>query len=101
MFPLVSMVEIGQSAEGRPIKGIRIGMASDKEMRRRSHGRVNEPIETILITGGAHAREWISTSTVTYLAWSFISIYGKFDIISDLLDYFEVILVPVVNPDGY
>jgi len=93
MFPLASMVNIGRSAEGRDILGLRLGMSSNK--------KVGAPRKTILITGGFHAREWISTTTVNYLAWSLISTYGKEGLVTDLLDHFDVVLIPVVNPDGY
>ncbi|KAL1900231.1 putative metallocarboxypeptidase ecm14 [Sporothrix stenoceras] len=57
--------------------------------------------KTILITGGLHAREWISSSSVSYIAWAIITGYGHTNMITKLVDNFDIILVPVVNPDGY
>ncbi|CAK7222429.1 Putative metallocarboxypeptidase ecm14 [Sporothrix bragantina] len=57
--------------------------------------------KTILITGGLHAREWISSSSVSYIAWALITGYGHTNMITKLIDNFDIILVPVVNPDGY
>lgn len=95
MFPFVCPVNLGRSAEGREITGLRLGVACKDD------GGDGEPRKTIVITGGLHAREWISTSTVAYLAWSFISAYGKERLVTHILDNFDLVLVPVVNPDGY
>lgn len=58
--------------------------------------------KTILITGGLHAREWISSSSVSYIAWAIIMGYNsKTNMITKLVDNFDIIFVPVVNPDGY
>ncbi|KJR80417.1 extracellular matrix protein 14 [Sporothrix schenckii 1099-18] len=57
--------------------------------------------KTILITGGLHAREWISSSSVSYIAWAIITGYGHTNMITKLVDNFDIVLVPVVNPDGY
>ncbi len=57
--------------------------------------------KTILITGGLHAREWISSSSVSYVAWAIITGYGNTNMITKLVDSFDIVVVPVVNPDGY
>lgn len=96
MFPsLIETISIGQSFEGREIYGIRLGETLGVD-RGKKQAR-----KTILITGGFHAREWISTSTVNYLTWSLVSAYGKEKMITKLLQHFDVVLVPVLNPDGY
>lgn len=75
--------------------GVRLGARSEGNTKPDSRRK------TILITGGIHAREWISTSTVNYLLWSLTTAYGKEPLITKLLQNFDFIFVPVVNPDGY
>lgn len=92
----VRLINIGKSYEGRDIQGLRVGV----------HPTNNDDPEqgtrkTILITGGAHAREWISTSTVTYVAYSLITGYGKNPSITWLLEDFDFVFIPTINPDGY
>lgn len=94
LFPSYSdIIDVGFSHEGRAIKGLRLG-------NRFAHDDPG-PRQTILISGGSHAREWISTSTVNYIAYSLMTRYGKFGGVTKLLDHFDVILVPTFNPDGY
>jgi murein tripeptide amidase MpaA len=48
-----------------------------------------------------HAREWISGSTLQYIAQKLASSYGEDPRITRLLSQVEFVLVPVANPDGY
>lgn len=93
MFPsYVEFITIGKSWEGRDIPALRVGVqVPDHSSSRR---------KTIVVTGGLHGREWISTSTVNYLAWSFITSFGKEPIITKLVEEFDIVFMPVVNPDG-
>ncbi|KAK3903348.1 hypothetical protein C8A05DRAFT_32930 [Staphylotrichum tortipilum] len=95
MFPsIVNMTTIGKSYEGRDVYALRVGG-------RKSEGEASGPRKTILITGGLHGREWISTSTANYLLWSVITSYDKEPMITKLLDHFDMVFIPVLNPDGY
>ncbi|KAI6093049.1 hypothetical protein F4821DRAFT_221975 [Hypoxylon rubiginosum] len=94
---LVRMISIGQSAEGRDIPALRVGVPTDSA----GTGRPGERKNTILITGGIHAREWISPTTVNYVAWSFIRSIDEDPMIAKILRNFDIVFIPVLNPDGY
>lgn len=92
----VRLIKIGVSYEGRDILGLRVGV----------HPTNNEDPDppnrkTVLVTGGVHAREWISISTVNYVARDLITGYGKVPSITQLLEDFDFVFVPTLNPDGY
>ncbi|KUI71229.1 Putative metallocarboxypeptidase ecm14 [Cytospora mali] len=91
MFPsFVRFTTIGQSYEGRDIPALIVGPRSDN----------GTPRKTLVIMGGSHAREWITTTTVNYLAWSFITSYGKDHLVTKFLDKFDIVFIPELNPDG-
>lgn len=93
LFPaFTNMTSIGKSFEGRDILAFRVGQPNPDE---------KGPRKTILVTGGLHGREWISTSTVCYLLWSMVKSFGTDQLITKLLTHFDIIFIPVLNPDGY
>ncbi|KAK4453596.1 hypothetical protein QBC34DRAFT_394465 [Podospora aff. communis PSN243] len=93
LFPsFTNITSIGKSYEGRDIWAFRVGEPSPDE---------KGPRKTILVTGGLHGREWISTSTVNYLLWSLVTSFGTDQMITKLLQRFDIVFVPVMNPDGY
>lgn len=94
---LVNKISIGRSYEGRDIPALRIGSG----LARSNNNTKHKPRKTILVTGGLHAREWISISTVNYLAYMFATKFGRNDVVTDTLEHFDIVFVPVLNPDGY
>ncbi|MBL9147983.1 MAG: hypothetical protein JNM94_04750 [Phycisphaerae bacterium] len=85
---LVSTFTIGNSLEGRPIRGVRISSAPSGA-------------PAILFNGCQHAREWISPMTVMYIANQLVDNAATDPEIAAFLSTFEVYVIPVVNPDGY
>ena len=92
----VRLINIGISYQGRDIPGLRVGVHPTNDEDPKPQKR-----KTVLITGGMHAREWIGTSTVNYIAWSLITGYGKTPSMTHLLEEFDFVLIPTLNPDGY
>ncbi|KAI1172293.1 hypothetical protein F4777DRAFT_590624 [Nemania sp. FL0916] len=90
----VQLISIGKSYEGRDIPALRVGIRPD-------HDASSPSREIVLVTGGLHAREWISTSSVSYAAWSFIQSIDNDPIVEKILQRFDLVFVPVLNPDGY
>lgn len=96
LFPShVQLVNVGHTWQGRDIPGLRVGV------RPVQGAESTEPRRTIIVSGGSHAREWISTSTVNYILYSMVIGYGRNQRISRLLDSMDFVFVPTLNPDGY
>ncbi|CAG7680981.1 unnamed protein product [Allacma fusca] len=94
---LVTLEEIGQSFQNRPLKLVRIST---------SNSTVNSSKPAIWLDGGIHAREWVSPATVTYVISQLLNETetpenSKFSSGNKLVDLFDWYILPVVNPDGY
>lgn len=87
---LVQKVTFGRSFQGRSLIAARVGVNSNSQ----------KPV--VWIQGGIHAREWISPATVTYFLQQLVNKYTAGDAeVTELLTYFDIYIVPVLNADGY
>ena len=87
---LVTLQELGASLEHRAIWAIRItGPGSGAEK------------PAVLFTATQHAREWQSPMVSMYLADQLIRGYDVDPRLRRLVDDLEILIVPMVNPDGY
>ncbi|KAJ3368464.1 corticosteroid- binding protein [Kappamyces sp. JEL0680] len=73
---------IGNTYLGKPIRGVKFGTGP----------------QTIVFTGGIHAREWIASSTATFIASYLLSDDAK---AVSLRSRFTFHVIPVFNVDGY
>ena len=89
---IASVIDVGPSIEGRTIRGLRI--ANDS---------FGDPAckPTILFNACQHSREWISPMVAMYAADRLVAAHGIDPDLTALIDRAEVLIVPVVNPDGY
>jgi len=86
--PLAEIVVVGETLEGRTVRGVRLGAAGPGA-------------PAVLVNGAQHAREWISPAACMYLADRLVSTYGSDPDVTAVLDRVDVIVIPVVNADGY
>lgn len=59
-------------------------------------GRANKKV--VFMDGGFHAREWISPAAVLYVIDQLVE---QFDQYAYLLEDYDWVILPLVNPDGY
>jgi murein tripeptide amidase MpaA len=83
------IITAGSSSQGRALTGIHIWG---------SGGKGSKP--AVLFHGTVHAREWISTMTVEYMAWQLLTKYATDSTVKALVDKFDFYIMPIVNPDG-
>ncbi len=91
---LATMSDVGDSLLGSNIYALTIS-APDLA----GNARADRPV--VLWNGTQHAREWISPMTVSYLASKLVDDYGNDQRVTDILRSARIVIVPVVNPDGY
>jgi len=84
----------GQTLQGRPIKGVRLS-APDQP----GNPRSSRP--AVLYNACQHAREWATPMTVMWIADRLAEGYGIDPRMTNILDHCEIIVIPVVNADGY
>jgi carboxypeptidase A1 len=86
-----SLLNLGKSYEKRDILGLKIHIKKGGD----------EAVPAILFHGGIHAREWISPTTVSWIAHELMTKSDTDPIIKKLIEKFEWHIFPVLNVDGY
>jgi hypothetical protein len=89
---LVRPVTLGKSYQGRDIQGIEVASAVDSK----DDGR---PV--YLLVALHHAREWPSAEIAMEFAHLVTEGFGKDDQITTLLRKERIVIVPIINPDGF
>jgi len=87
---LVSSVTVGTSLQGRIIRGIRISLAPS-----------GAAVPAFLFDSCQHAREWATPMVSMLVADRLIEGAASDPTIGAMLTAAEILIVPVVNPDGY
>ena len=91
---LATRAQFGSSLEGLPMYAIRI---SGPDL----PGNPRSARPKIVFNGCQHAREWVTPPTVVYIAEKLIAGAASDTRIQTILSKCEVVVVPIVNPDGY
>jgi len=86
---IASRFSIGKSLEGRELAGIRL-----------SRSKKQDSLPTAIFMGCHHSREHLSVEVPLKLAEYLASQYETDVRIRNLLDNREVLIVPMINPDG-
>lgn len=91
---IASLSDIGDSLEGNDIYALTLTGPDSAE-----NPVADRPV--VLWNGGQHAREWVSPMTVSYIASKLADDYGSDPRVTGLIDSTRIVIVPVMNPDGY
>lgn len=78
---------VGNSYEGRPIYAVKLSSGAGKK--------------TLFMNCGIHAREWITPATCMYMLNQITMKYGSDSSINAMLNKLDVVIMPVLNVDGY
>ncbi len=94
-FPDILRIEkIGETYEHREYKVVHLSTQP-------RDGSDHERKQTIVITGGVHAREWISVSLVCYTIYGLLQYYTEHPDQRGILEKLDFLFIPILNPDGY
>jgi murein tripeptide amidase MpaA len=84
------IVTAGNSLNGNPITGIHFYGSSGKGAK-----------PAVVFHGTVHAREWIGSMVVEYMAYNLLTNYATNTEIKSFVDTYDFYIFPVVNPDGF
>lgn len=91
---IATMADVGDSLLSNDIYALTITGPDTPD-----NPRADRPV--VLWNGAQHAREWVSPMTVSYIASKLVDDYDSDPRVQDMLDNARVVIVPVMNPDGY
>ena len=91
---IASMSDVGDSLLGNDIYSLTLTGPE-------TPGNLVADRPVVLWNGGQHAREWVSPMTVSYIASKLADDYGSDPRVTDIIDNTRIVIVPVMNPDGY
>ena len=89
---LAKPVNIGKTFEGRDIQGVELSSGVS---------RTDDGKPTYILVGMHHAREWSSAESAMEFAWMLVKGYGSNERITKLLDNERVVVIPILNVDGF
>ncbi|KAI9187689.1 hypothetical protein H9P43_002080 [Blastocladiella emersonii ATCC 22665] len=101
---LVTVASMGKSYEGRDLLWARLTAPPVRDLGSMNVSGVTVPKTgkpAIFFSGGLHAREWIAPSVLLNLLDVWAALYGTDPHVTALLDTYELIIAPMLNPDGY
>ncbi|ORY68560.1 zinc carboxypeptidase [Pseudomassariella vexata] len=84
------VINVGTSFEGRQIQGIHLWGTG---------GSGSKP--AVYLHGTVHAREWVATMVVEYIAYQLVIGYENDTTVQSFLSKYDFYILPVVNPDGF
>ncbi len=91
---IASMSDVGDSLQGNDIYALTLTGPE-------TPGNLVADRPVVLWNGGQHAREWVSPMTVSYIASKLADEYGSDPRVTDIIDNTRIVIVPMMNPDGY
>jgi hypothetical protein len=81
-----------RSFQGRPLMGVELSDNVDAK---------DDGKPTYFVMGTHHAREWPAGEIAMEFAWHLVNNYGTDPQITSLLKRERIVIVPIINPDGY
>lgn len=81
----VTILDLGPTAKGLPIKGVKISNKANNT--------------AVFMDAGIHPLEWISTATATFILNELLT--SQNGTIKEIADNWDWIIFPILNPDGY
>jgi murein tripeptide amidase MpaA len=89
----VTRISLGNSVENREIFGMRVTSPVPPI------GGVRKPV--VVLNSLQHAREWITVTSNLFMTTELLSKYNTDAAAKAILDEYELVIIPISNPDGY